>query len=95
MTRENREADLERELRAPLEEKEEEQREEGVRPEEAPYAARRALGNVPWIKEDTRRAWDAARLETVVRELCKGLRQDIVNGSRGLRKQPAFTAAAV
>ena len=47
------------------------------------------------IEEDTRSAWDAARLETVVRELFKGLRQDIVYGLRSLRKQPAFTAAAV
>ena len=95
VTREKREADLERELRAHLEEEEEEQREAGVRPEEAPYAARRALGNVPLIQEDTRSAWDAARLETVVRELFKGLRQDVVYGLRSLRKQPAFTAAAV
>ena len=35
VTREKREADLERELRAHLEEEEEEQREAGVRPEEA------------------------------------------------------------
>ena len=95
ITREKRDADLERELRAHLEEEEDGQREAGVVPEEAPYAARRALGNVPLIQEDTRSAWDAAKLETVVRELFKGLRQDVNYGLRSLRKQPAFTAAAV
>jgi putative ABC transport system permease protein len=95
ITREKRDADLERELRAHLEEEEDGQREAGVAPEEAPYAARRALGNVPLIQEDTRSAWDAAKLETVVRELFKGLRQDVNYGLRSLRKQPAFTAAAV
>ena len=95
VTREKREADLERELRAHLEEEEEQQREAGVAPEEAPYAARRALGSVPLIQEDTRSAWDAATPETIVRELCKGVKHDVVYGLRGLRKQPAFTAAAV
>ena len=90
VTREKREADLERELRAHLEEEEEEQREAGVRPEEAPYAARRALGNVPLIQEDTRSAWDAARLETVVRELFNGLRQDV-----GLRVAKLAKAACL
>jgi putative ABC transport system permease protein len=95
ITREKRDADLERELRAHLEEEEDGQREAGVAPEEALYAARRALGNVPLIQEDTRSAWDAAKLETIVRELFKGLRQDVNYGLRSLRKQPAFTAAAV
>ena len=94
ITREKREADVERELRAHLEEEADEQREAGVPPDEAPYAARRAFGNVPLIQEGTRSA-DAAKLETVVRELFEGLGHDVVYGLRSLRKQPAFTAAAV
>jgi putative ABC transport system permease protein len=95
ITREKREADLRRELRAHLEEEEDEQRDAGVALEEAPYAARRALGNVPLIQDDTRSAWDAAKLETVVRGMFKGLPQDVTSGLRSLRKQPALTAAAV
>jgi predicted permease len=95
VTREKREADLERELKAHLAEEEEEQREAGVAPEEAPYAARRALGNLPLIQDDTRSAWEGARLETIVRELFKGVWSDVVYGLRSLRQQPAFTAAAV
>jgi putative ABC transport system permease protein len=95
VTREKREADLERELRAHLAEEEDEQREAGVAPDEAPYAARRALGNVRLIQEDTRAAWDAVRFQTAVRELLKGWRQDLTCGVRSLRKQPVFTAAAV
>lgn len=48
-----RDADLERELRSDLELEEEEQRERGVPPEEARYAARRAFGNSTLIKEHT------------------------------------------
>jgi hypothetical protein len=51
-----RDADLERELRSDLELKEE-QRESGVSPEEARYAARRAFGNTAVIKEQTHEAW--------------------------------------
>ena len=95
LTREDREADLQRELDAHLLAETDEQLEQGVAPDEAPYAARRALGNLPRIKEDTRKAWDLARVDTWVRVLLHGLRQDLAYGIRGLRKQPAFTAAAV
>jgi hypothetical protein len=46
-----RDADLERELRFDLELDEEEQREDGVSPEEARYVRRRAFGNATLIKE--------------------------------------------
>ena len=51
------ETDLERELRSDLELEEEEQRESGLPPEEARYAARRAFGNVALIQERTRETW--------------------------------------
>jgi putative ABC transport system permease protein len=94
VTREKREADLERELEAHLAEEEGEQREAGATPEEARYAARRALGNLSLIREDTRSQWDVARLEGVLRSSFHGLRQDVAIGVRSLRKPPAFTAAA-
>ena len=56
-----READLERELRSDLDLEEEEQRESGLAPEEARYAARRALGNATLIKEQTHEAWGWTR----------------------------------
>ena len=43
--RKNRENDLERELRSPLDLKAEEQRDLGLSSEDARYAAQRALGN--------------------------------------------------
>src|SRR5262245_61981424 len=95
VTRERRETDLDRELAAHLAEEEDEQIEAGVDPEEARYAARRALGNLPLIQEDTRRAWDVARIETALRALGHGLRQDLGYALRSLRKQPAFALAAV
>lgn len=51
-----RDADLERELPADLELEEEEQRERGLRPEEARHAARRAFGNATLIKQQTHEA---------------------------------------
>ena len=54
---EERDADLERELRSDLELEEEEQRESGLSPEEARYAARRAFGNAALIKEQTHETW--------------------------------------
>ena len=95
LTRERREVDLERELEAHLQAEVDEQIEAGVPPEEAPYAARRALGNIPLIQEDTRTMWDATKIETWSRLFAHGLRQDVAYGIRGLRKQPGFTSAAV
>ena len=53
-TRERADDDLAREVRSHLDEEAEEQIEHGVPPEEAPYAARRAFGNVTRIEERTR-----------------------------------------
>src|SRR5205809_7113993 len=82
-----REAELERELRDHLDLEAEEQREAGLSPEEAKYAARRALGNTVQIKENVRMAWGFQWLETLLQDLRYGLRQ--------LRRNPSFTAVAI
>jgi predicted permease len=82
-----RDADLERELRSDLELEEEEQRERGLSPEEARYAARRAFGNATLIKEQTHEAWGWAPLEHLSQDLRYALRQ--------MRRSPCFAAVVV
>ena len=81
-----RNADLERELASDLELEEEEQRERGLSPEEARYAARRAFGNVTLIREQTREAWGWAMFERLWQDVRYALRQmrrsRFVNGWR-------------
>jgi hypothetical protein len=64
-----RDADLERELQTDLELEEDEQRENGLSPDEAHYAARRALGNTVLIREQTHEAWGWAPLEHLWQDL--------------------------
>jgi len=70
-----RNADLERELRSDLELEEEEQRERGLSPENARYAARRALGNTALIREQTHEAWGWAPFERVWQDVRFAFRQ--------------------
>jgi predicted permease len=82
-----RETDLERELRSDLELEEEEQRENGLPPEEARYAARRAFGNMALIKEQTHEQWGWATFERFLQDLRYAFRQ--------LRKNAGFAAICV
>ncbi len=81
------EAELERELQSDLDLEEEDQRDKGLRPQEAKHAARRALGNALLIKEDARKAWGWVPFERGLQDLCYALRQ--------LLKNRGFTAVCV
>lgn len=82
-----RDEDLERELRSDLELEEEEQREDGLSPDEARYAALRAFGNPSLIREQARAIWSWNWLESLARDLRLSLRT--------LRRTPGFTIIAI
>jgi macrolide transport system ATP-binding/permease protein len=82
-----RNADLERELRADLELEEEEQRERGLAPDEARYAALRAFGNPTSIRQQTHEVWSWIWLESLARDVSYGLRR--------LRRSPGFASIVV
>src|ERR1700676_1030113 len=82
-----RDADVERELQSDLELEEEEQREHGVPPEEARYAALRSFGNPTLISEQTRAVWSWNGLES--------LRRDLRISARTLLRSPGFSIIAV
>jgi predicted permease len=82
-----RNADLERELRSDLDLEEEEQRERGLSPENARYAARRALGNPALIREQTHEAWGWAPFER--------LWQDVRFAFRQFSRSPRFAFVCV
>ncbi|WP_433963526.1 ABC transporter permease [Tunturiibacter psychrotolerans] len=82
-----RDEDLEREMRSDLELEEEEQREKGLSPEQARYAARRAFGNTTLIREQTHEAWGWASFERLSQDLKYALRQ--------LGRSPGFTSVCL
>src|SRR5690242_16906586 len=78
--RKRREAELQEELEFHLEAEVEERQGDA-------YAARRDLGNLALVQEDTRQAWGWTAAER--------LAQDVRYALRGFRRSPAFTATAV
>src|SRR5262245_51055409 len=86
-SRRRREEDLDRELNTHLELEAEQLRESGMPVAESERAARRALGNITYTKEEVRRMWGWTRLEAVI--------QDFRFAGRGLRKSPGFALTAV
>jgi predicted permease len=79
--------DLEEEMRLHMELRAQQQRESGIAPDEAQYAARRQFGNTLLLKEASREVWGWASLERFL--------QDLRYGLRILRKSPVFSAAAI
>jgi predicted permease len=82
-----RDAELERELRSDLDLEEEEQRERGLSPDDARYAALRAFGNPTLIYEHTRTVWSWTMLENFLRDLRISVRT--------LFRSPGFSLIAV
>jgi len=82
-----KDAELEAELRFHLEEEAGECRERGMPADAARLAARRELGNLGLLQEDTRAAWTLVFWER--------LKQDLRSGTRLLRAHPGFTLVAV
>ena len=85
--RRRRNADLDAELAAHLSMDIQERIEAGEEPRAARDAARRDLGEVTRITEDTRAAWGWTRVEQFV--------QDLRHAIRSARRNPGFTSAAV
>jgi predicted permease len=85
--RPDREKELDRELEAHLDLEAEEQRESGLSPREARYAAQRAFGNTTLVREDLHAIWQTIWLER--------LASHIKYAARSLRKNPGFTVVAI
>src|SRR4030095_8792556 len=84
--RRRRELELDEELQFHLEEERDERRASGLPATKAAWAARRDLGNVTLLREDTRALWTWTALEQ--------LAQDFRYGLRTMLKNRSFTALA-
>src|SRR6516225_9354901 len=84
--RREKEHQLAEELQFHLEEEAAEQKESGLPEEDAKWAARRELGNLSIVKEETRAAWGWTLVEQFF--------QDVRYAARMILQNPAFTALA-
>lgn len=87
IARSRRESELRDELAFHLDQETEDQREAGLPPLEARHAARRSLGNMGRVAEETRAAWGFSFLETLL--------QDVRIAVRDLRRNVGFSMAAI
>src|SRR5262247_258692 len=87
LNRRRAEQETEAEIRTHLELEIREKIEDGLSPEEARYAARRAFGSITIAKEESRAIWGLGSVETLWKDLRLGVRM--------LLKQPGFTLVAV
>ena len=87
MHRRRREDELREELEFHLAEEAAERRAEGLSEDAARWAARRHVGSITLVREDTRALWTSRFLEQ--------LAQDVRYGLRGMFRNRAFTALAV
>ena len=87
MERSDKEAELREELQFHLAEESEERRADGLSEDESRWAARRELGNLTLVVEDTRATWGWTRLGQLTRDAGYALRQ--------LRRNPAFSFVAI
>jgi predicted permease len=85
--RPDKEAALNDELQFHLQEDVEQRQEDGLAEDEARRAARRELGSLALVAENTRAVWGWIRLEQLARDAAYGLRQ--------ARRSPAFSAIAI
>ena len=85
--RRDKEAELREELRFHLTEEAEQRRTDGLSEDEARRAARRELGNLTLVEENTRAMWGWTRLEQLARDAGYGLRQ--------VRRNPGFSFVAI
>jgi len=84
--RRSKEDQLTAELQFHLEEEAEERQAAGMSAEDARWAARRELGNLGLVREDTRAMWSWTLLEQFL--------QDVRYGARTILRNPAFTVLA-
>jgi len=85
--RSQRDAEIQDEIAFHLEEESAQRQAAGLSSEAARYAARRDLGSVARVQEETRAAWGFTLLDTAL--------QDLRIAARSLRKNPRFSLVAI